>query len=113
MSIDRSDIAAWIPGYAYSTNDITIDRTATDGLGDKGLSADEAHATTGDIGEVLRAILECAYQHNISEVYADRPEMIRVTKSSSIDPSTGNIIKSYNVRLECSAGDINVLPEPT
>jgi hypothetical protein len=114
MSLDRSDIASWIPGYSYATNDITIDRTAEGGLGDKGLSAAEAaHDDEGDIGEVLRTIMECVYQHMISVPASQRPEKVRLTKSSGIDPVTGQIDKIYTLRLNCSSGDVNVLPEPT
>jgi len=54
MSLDRTAVATWIPGYSYSSDDITIDITATGGLGAKGLTGAEAHATTGDVAEIVR-----------------------------------------------------------
>ena len=110
MSIDRAAIAGWIPGYSYAADDITIDRTA--GLDDKGLSGADAHATTGDVAEVLRAILESAYQHFISVPVAERPVNFRITKSSSIDAQTGVVSKAYTVRHECASEGFNTIPEP-
>ena len=113
MSLDRSDIATWVPGYTYDTDTVSIDRTAVGGLDDKGLTAAEAHATTGDIGEVMRTLLECVYQNYISVGVNSRPQNFRVNKSSPTDPATGVVSKTYTVRFECESEGYNVLPETT
>lgn len=109
MSLDRSDIASWIPGYTYGDDNITIDRTATGGVGDEGLSAAEANATTGDVAEVLRTLLECVYQQYVS---GSALSNFRISKGSSINSVTGEIDKTYSVRLVCAAEDISVIEEP-
>lgn len=112
MSLDRSDIATWVPGYTYDTDTISIDRTEVGGLDTKGLTAAEAHATTGDIGEVVRTLLECAYQNYVSVAFASRPTNFRVSKSSSIDPQTGVVSKTYSIQLQCESEGYNVIAEP-
>jgi hypothetical protein len=112
MSLNRTAVATWIPGYAYATDDITIDITATGGLGAKGLTGAEAHATTGDVAEIVRCMLECIYQNNISVPAAERLQNFRISKSSSIDSATDNVELSYTIRFVAEPVELNVAAEP-
>lgn len=111
MSINRSDISGWIPGYSYDMNDIIIDRAAEGGLSDKGLSEAKATDTTGDVAEVLRSLMEVLFQNYIGIDREDRPDNMIIRKGVSVDEVTGVQTKTYNVAFRCASEGVSVIPE--
>lgn len=97
----------WLPNYAFTEPDITIPRTDLDGI-----TAAEADATTGDIREVVRGLLEALYQEHQSAVFADRLTQFRISKSVSPNVEANTQEITYSVRCIVDVGDVNVIPEP-
>ena len=97
----------WLENYSFTEPDITIPRGDLDGI-----TAAEANATTGDIREIVRGLLEALFQHHQSEAAADRLTQFRISKSVSPDPVSNTQEINYSVRCVVSAGDVNVIPEP-
>ena len=110
-SLDRSQIADWIPGYSFGGDTLEVDISAEGGLSELGLTAAEANATTGDVAEVLRTIMESVYSHFLSVPAAQRTQKMTITKSISPNAQTGVLQKTYSLRVDCAAGDISVIPE--
>lgn len=98
---------AWLENYSYSDGDITIPISDLDGI-----TAAEANATTGDIREIVRGLLEALYQHHQSEPLADRLTQFRISKSVSSDPVANTREITYSVRCIVNASDVNVIEEP-
>ena len=97
----------WLENYAFSEPNITIPR------GDlSGITAAEANATTGDMREIVRGLLEALYQHHQSEPFADRLTQFRISKSVSSDPVENTQEITYSVRCVVAPEDVNVIPEP-
>ena len=97
----------WLPNYSFTDPNITIPRTDLDGI-----TAAESHATTGDIREIVRGLLEALYQHHQTEPFADRLTQFRISKGVSPDPVANTQEITYFVRCIVAPEDVNVIPEP-
>lgn len=89
----------------FNTNDAATNKTLTQ------LTNTEANASTGDIREVMFAMLEAFYQAYIAKDNADRPSKLSISRNGTTT-STGNINYTYNVQVEVSPTAVNVTPEP-
>ena len=97
----------WLENYSFSDPDITIPRTDLDGI-----TAAEANATTGDIREIVRGLLEALFQHHQAEPFAGRLTQFRISKSVSPDPVANTQEITYSVRCIVAQEDVSVIPEP-
>jgi len=66
------------------------------------LTAAEADAATGDIRKILYAIVEKTWTWWNALLTADRPTKMTLTKSSSVDTSTGIVINVYTFTFKNS-----------
>jgi hypothetical protein len=66
------------------------------------LTAAEADATTGDIRKVAFAIAEVLFQKYNSLAAADRPTKMTISKSSSVNTSTGVMTNTYTLTFSCA-----------
>ena len=97
----------WLENYAFSEPNITIPRGDLDGI-----TAAEANATTGDIREVMRGLLEALFQHHQSEPFAGRLAQFRISKSVSPNPQENTQEITYSVRCVVDVSSVNVKDEP-
>ena len=63
------------------------------------LTAAEADGTTGDIRKIVWAIMQKLYNEFNGRATADRPTKMNITKSSSINTTTGVVTNTFNVTL--------------
>lgn len=66
------------------------------------LNATELDAATGDIRKVLYAICEKVWSRWNALLSADRPNKMTITKSSSVDTTTGIITNVYTFTFKNS-----------
>lgn len=77
-----------------------------------GLSDSEANASTGDIRKVLRAIMAAAYAAWLAEDAADRPSMMTLSRSTSVDDSRGTTVRNYVSTFRVETTGEEVVAEP-
>lgn len=89
----------------FNTNDAATNKTLTQ------LTTTEANASSGDIREVMFAMLEAFYQAYIAKDNADRPSKLSISRNGTTT-AAGNINYTYNVQIEVRPTGVNVTPEP-
>ena len=77
------------------------------------ITAAEAHATTGDIRFILYGILEGIFvkYQAVAAVPANLPNRLSVSKSSSVNSTTGLITTNYSVQFVLEATGLEVTAE--
>jgi hypothetical protein len=75
------------------------------------MTADEADAATGDIRKVIFAICEALFQTWNATATADHPTMMNISKSTSVDVSTGVITNYYTFRFYTESSGEEVVDE--
>lgn len=85
------------PSYAATSTDLTIPLAALPNL-----SSAEANASTGDSRELLRSILDTAYNSIQALPEADRPKKMTITKATPQVVSTNVLRISYTVSFDVS-----------
>lgn len=98
----------WLPSYSADSSGITIPLSALPGL-----SAAEAHASTGDIRKVLRALCAAIYDNWISEAAADRPARMSIARNTSVDESSDSTTRTYQMRFNVAVAEEEVVDEPS
>jgi hypothetical protein len=71
----------------------------------------EANATTGDIRKIYYGIVEQLYQSYLAKATADRPNRMAITRSSSVDATTGLITTTYTTSFVLAATGLEVTAE--
>jgi hypothetical protein len=71
----------------------------------------EANATTGDIRKIYYGIVEKLYQAYLAKATADRPNRMVLTRSSSVDSTTGLITSTYSIQFVLAATGLDVTNE--
>ena len=71
----------------------------------------EANASSGDWRKVVFGIMEMLYLKWIGTPTADRPAKLTISRSSSVDNTTGDVTRSYTVRVTVSASTVDVAAE--
>ena len=75
--------------------------------------ATECDGTTGDFRKVMLALMEEVYQHYNGLATADKPTKMVVSRSTSVNDTTGVITRTYAVAFytEAAVGGIEVVDE--
>lgn len=107
MAFDKTP-TEWLTGWSEDGTDITVPIGTFPEL-----DADEADGTTGDIRRILFALIEKFYQEYNSRDAEDRPTQMRIYKSSSLNPSTGEVANSYSFLFTCALEGQEVKDEPS
>ena len=97
----------WLDGYSADSNGITIPLAALPGL-----SAAEAHASTGDVRKVARALLAALYAAYIGEAEADRPAQMQLSRYTNVDESNDTTTRTYQARFNVAVAEEEVVDEP-
>ena len=98
--------ANWIPNWSSNGTSITIPIASFPEL-----SAAEADVTTGDIRKIVFAIMEELYGKYNSTDNADKPAMMSLSKSASVNTSTGVTTNTYSVTIKTSTTAQEVVDE--
>lgn len=86
--------SAWFENWSEDGTDITVPIATFPEL-----TAAEADASTGDIRKIAFAIVDKLYQEYTALDSAERPTKMYIGKSSVIDPATGLVTNTYNIRF--------------
>lgn len=105
MAFDKTP-TAWIPGYTSDGTDITAPIASFSEL-----DASEADPATGDIRKINFATLEHMWQEWNSRDSADLPAKWKMTKSASVNTSTGITTYQYNVTVQVETSGQEVVDE--
>jgi hypothetical protein len=71
----------------------------------------EAHATNGDIRKIYYGIVEKLYQSYLAKADADKPNRMSLSKSSSVNSTTGLITTTYSIQFVLAATGVDVTTE--
>jgi hypothetical protein len=104
MSFDKTP-TTWLSGYTSDGTDISLPIANISEL-----SAIEAAADTGDIREIVFAILEMLYQAKAAKANVDLPANMRISCSKSFD-SNGDENRTYTVGFTLANTGIMVKDE--
>jgi hypothetical protein len=74
------------------------------------ITAAEANATTGDIRKIFYGVVEGIYQKYLAQA-ANIPNRFSVSKSSSVNSTTGLITANYSIRFVLEASGLEVTAE--
>ena len=100
------------PGYTSDGTDITIPLAAIDGL-----TAAEAHTTTGDWRSIMLSLISTAYRHYDELATADRP-LAFVANDPTVQAVTsgsfaGSYRSGYTFTIMTTYATPDVVAEPT
>lgn len=88
--------STWIPNWSEDGTNITVPLASFPEM-----TAVEADADTGDIRKVLFALMEQLYGAWNDTASADRPTQMIVSKTSTVNVSTGVVTNTYTLRFYC------------
>jgi hypothetical protein len=71
----------------------------------------EADPTTGDWRKIIFGLIEMIYQKFIALAEADKPNKVNLTRSSSINETTGEITRFYTFTFKVAPSGIEVNAE--
>ena len=104
----------WL-GSGYNLTSSTVGFTTSDSISGyialPEVTDTEANATTGDIRKVGYGINEAFWQAWNSTATADRPGKMTLSKSSSVDATTGITSTFYTWRFDTEAPSYEVVDE--
>lgn len=98
----------WIANWSEDGTDITVPIASFPEL-----TAAEADATTGDIRQIVWAIVTKLYEEWIGTPTADRPTKWTCSKSVSQNTTTGEVTNTFTFVLKTTIETQNVSAEPT
>lgn len=75
------------------------------------VTATEAHATDGDWRKVAYGLCELMYQKTLNTATADRPSQVTISRSSSVNDTTGNITRYYSFQFVTEPTGVEVVDE--
>lgn len=99
--------STWLASWSEDATNITLPIASL-----AELTAAEADGTTGDIRKVAFAILEALHAKWASLDAADRPTKMTITKTASVNVTTGLVTNTYTVRFSCAIAEQDVEDEP-
>ena len=106
----NADPATWITGWTVTSTNLTIPLTSFPKL-----TSTEAAAGTGGGGDVRKcwyAILDKMFDaYNTKSIAGDAPTRMGVSKSASINTSTGVITSNYTLTFQTRADQEDVITE--
>lgn len=110
MAFNKAPTTIW-PGYSSNGTDITIPIAALDGL-----TAAEAHATTGDWRSIMLSLASTLYRYYYELPTADRPLAVVVHAPTLYPVASGSLAGSYKTTYRADYyNDLetpNVVDEP-
>jgi|APFre7841882724_1041349.scaffolds.fasta_scaffold07424_1 hypothetical protein len=89
MAFNPAPTSIW-PSYTSDGTNITIPIAALDGL-----TAAEAHATTGDWRSIMLALCSTAYRHYSDLLAADRPAMFSASMPTISPVTSGTLAGTF------------------
>lgn len=98
----------WIANWSEDGTNITVPIASFPEL-----TAAEADATTGDIRQIVWAIVTKLYEEWIGTPTADRPTKWTCSKSVSQNTTTGEVTNTFTFVLKTTIETQNVSAEPT
>ena len=96
----------WIADWSEDGTDITVPIASFSEL-----TAAEADAVTGDIRKIVWAIMEHLYNAYNNTASANRPTKWTMSKSSSINASTGVVTNIFTATISTEIGTQEVADE--
>ena len=108
MAFDKTP-TVWMPNWSEDATNIIVPIATFPEM-----TAAEADAATGDIRKILYALLEKLYAVWAALAVADRPSRMTMSRSTSVNDTTGEITRQYVITLVTApvAGGIEVEDEP-
>lgn len=100
--------STWLgAGYAYSTNQITLNTAAHASALLTELTAADADATTGDIREIFYALCDMMYTKWEAQPDADQPTQVTVSRNQNL-LADGTLRRqfSFSFDLDVTVGDV-------
>lgn len=96
-------------GYTADGNGFTIPLAAVPGL-----TAAEAHATTGDARELLRLLLEKYFAAIEAMPTNEKPVFMTISRGSLVGLTTSTVRRSYSISFDEAVGAVatSIRPEP-
>jgi hypothetical protein len=96
-------------GYTADGNGFTIPLAAVPGL-----TAAEAHATTGDARELLRLLLEKFFAAIEAMPTNEKPLYMTISRGALVGLTTSTVRRSYSISFDESVGAVatSIRPEP-
>lgn len=100
----------WLESWSEDATNITVPLATFPEV-----TAAEADAATGDIRKIVFAIMEKLFQEFNERATADRPTRMTITRGTSVNDETGEIVRTYTVTFtaEAAVGGIEVQDEPS
>jgi len=98
--------SAWIDDIAVDGTNLVIPLASLEGL-----SADEAHGTTGDIRKIARAVLHTLVTAYLALDAEDRPTKMVLTRTTTTDDGTGAFQRTYSAQFDLEASGEEVVDE--
>lgn len=98
--------SSWIASWAEDATNITVPIASFPQL-----TAAEADGTTGDIRKIMYALSEKMYAAYIALAVADRPAQMTITRSSSVNATTGVITHNYTFKFNNTIATQDVAAE--
>ncbi len=96
----------WLANWSEDGTDITVPIATFPEL-----TAAEADAATGDIRKIVFAIFDELYDQYAGTAEADRPTRWTMDRQTTVDDSTGNLIRTFIARFETSMSSEEVVAE--
>jgi hypothetical protein len=98
----------WLANWSEDGTNITVPLATFPQL-----TAAEADAATGDIRDIVYAIIDKLYTAWIAKAAADRPTKWTCSKSASQNTTTGEITNTYTFVLRTTISAQDVTDEPS
>ena len=105
MAFDKTP-SNWIASWAVDGTDIVVPIASFPEL-----TADEANGTTGDIRDIVFAIVEKLWSEYNATATADRPVKWTMTKMASVDCARNVMLSRYMFTIETEIGTQGVAEE--
>ena len=99
--------SAWLANWAEDGTDITVPIATFPQL-----TAAEADAASGDIRDIVFAIVDKLYEEWVGRATADRPTKWTCSKSVSQNTTTGEVTNTYTFVLRTTISAQDVADEP-
>ena len=100
----------WLSGYELTDTNTKISIPIASL---PGLDATKANGSTGDIRKVLRALMAALHAAWLAEASADRPKQMTLGRSTSVNESTGETMRTYQAQFRVATTGEEVVDEPS
>ena len=75
------------------------------------ITSSEANASTGDIRKIYYGLVEALFQAYLAKANADQPNRMTLSKSASVNSTTGLITANYSFQFVLAATGLDVTTE--